>query len=69
MSETTMKIDSNIVYVREAEPEDLPDEIRGAPGKVFAIHDQSGNVLALAKDRSVAFAVARTNDLTPVSVH
>ncbi len=64
-----IKMSSSIVYVREADPGLLPDEIKSAPGKVFAVHDQAGNVLALAKDRSLAFAVARTKDLTPVSVH
>jgi len=58
-----------IVYVREADPEALPDHLKGAPGKVFAVHDAAGNMLAVAPDRRLAFAVARRNDLTPVSVH
>ena len=58
-----------IVYVREANREVLPEHLQSAPGKLFAVHDPSGNVLALADDRAVAFAMARRNDLIPVSVH
>jgi len=58
-----------IVYVREADPEALPDHLRGAPGKVYALHDMEGNQVALAPDRRLAFALARRNDLTPMSVH
>ena len=58
-----------IVYVREASRESLPDELKSAPGKVFSVHDPEGNCLALAKDRALAFALARRNELTPVSVH
>lgn len=60
---------SAIVYVREADPEQLPDKLKGVPGKVFSVHDHDGRCLALAQDRSIAFALARRNDLTPVSVH
>jgi len=58
-----------IVYVREADPESLPEHLQGAPGKVYALHDSSGNQIALAPDRRLAFALARRNDLTPLSVH
>lgn len=58
-----------IVYIREADRDALPEHLKGAPGKLFAVHDPNGNILAVADDRSVAFAMARRNDLTPVSVH
>lgn len=58
-----------IVYIREANRDALPEHLKSAPGKLFAVHDPDGNVLALAGDRSLAFAMARRNDLTPVSVH
>lgn len=58
-----------IVYVREAAPETLPEHLRGSPGKFYAVHDVAGNRLALAPDRRMAFAMARRNDLTPISVH
>ena len=58
-----------IVYVREAARETLPDEIRNMSGPVYALHDEAGNQIALAADRKVAFALARRNDLKPLSVH
>lgn len=58
-----------IVYVREADPETLPDHLKSAPGKLFAVHDDDGNCLAVTPDRQVAFALAKRNDLVPVSVH
>ena len=58
-----------IVYVREVAPGELPDELKGAPAKLFALHDAEGNRLAIAPDRRQAFALARRNDLRPLSVH
>lgn len=58
-----------IVYVREADRNDLPEELRAVPGPIFSVHDEDGNQLALAQDRDFAFVLARQNDLTPVSVH
>lgn len=62
---------SDIVYVREVRPEELPAEAREAAAqrKLYAIHDQSGERLALTDDRGLAFSLARRNDFTPVSVH
>ena len=64
-----MNDDQKIAYVREADREMLPDEVKSVPGKVFTIHDDTGQVLAMTQDRNVAFAVARRNDYRPVSVH
>ena len=58
-----------IVYVREVTPEELPDELRGTTAKLYAVHDAEGNRLALAPDRRVAFALAKRNDMVPLSVH
>jgi len=58
-----------IVYVREVAREDLPAELRAAPGPFYAIHDETGHRLALAHDRKIAFALARQNEMTPLSVH
>lgn len=58
-----------IVYVREVASEDMPDELRGTPAKLYALHDSEGNRLALTPDRRVAFALAKRNDMTPLSVH
>jgi len=38
-------------------------------GQGFGIHAANGNLLAVLKDREIAFAAARQNDLEPVSVH
>jgi len=61
--------DQPIVYVREVTPEELPDELRGTPQRFFALHDEAGNRLAVVRDRRQAIALAKRNDLTPVSVH
>jgi hypothetical protein len=58
-----------IVYIREAERESLPDELKRTPGPIYAVHDAQGNQIALAADRRLAFALARRNDMTPLSVH
>jgi hypothetical protein len=58
-----------IVYIREVAPDELPDELKGSAARVYALHDADGNRLALAPDRRLAFALARRNDLSAVSVH
>lgn len=58
-----------IVYVREADKTALPDHLQDSDDKLFAVHDRDGRCLALAKNRDLAFVLARQNDLTPVSVH
>jgi len=58
-----------IVYVREVPPEEFPDELRGTTNKLYGVHDANGNRLALTPDRRVAFALAKRNDMVPVSVH
>ncbi len=61
-----------IVYVRPVAVADLPEEVRQqAMGldTIYAVHDASGERLALVKDRKLAFIVARQNDMAPVSVH
>lgn len=62
----------NTVYVRRVATKTLPDEIRDQlPGveSLYAVHDADGERLALVRDRSLAFMLARQNELTPVSVH
>ena len=61
--------DRAIVYVREADPALLPAQLRGTPGKIYALHDAAGKPLAIAPDRARAFALALQNHLTPLSVH
>lgn len=61
-----------IVYVREVAVADLPEDLRDqAEGLkcLYAVHDSDGEQLALVRERSLAFVLARQNDLTPVAVH
>ena len=63
---------ANIVYVRPVATDGLPDEIKSQIGEldtVYSVHNSAGEQLALVKDRSLAFALARQNDLSPVNVH
>ncbi len=63
---------SAIAYVRSVKTSELPDQIRAQAGDLkhlFAVCDAEGHRLALVRDRNHAFALARQNDLAPVSVH
>ncbi|MBD3764461.1 MAG: DUF1150 family protein [Rhodobacterales bacterium] len=62
----------HIVYVRPVAVADLPDEIRAQAGGIetlYAVHRPDGARLALVRDRALAFALARQNDLAPVHAH
>lgn len=61
-----------IVYVRPVEVADLPAEVQSqAAGltRIYALHDANGARIALFKDRWMAFALARDNDMAAVNVH
>lgn len=58
-----------IVYVREADPAILPEHLKASGQKIYAVHDGSGTPIAIAPNRAQAFALARKNDLMPLSVH
>jgi hypothetical protein len=61
-----------IVYVRPVQVADLPEPIRAqAEGleTIYAVHRPDGERVALVRDRSLAFALARQNDFAPVNVH
>lgn len=63
---------SPIVYVRPVTVADLPEELREQIGDletVYSVHRPDGERLALVRDRSLAFSLARQNDLAPVSAH
>lgn len=61
-----------IVYIRPVKVADLPADVReqaeGAD-QIYAVHNEEGERLALVKDRTLAFILARQNDMAPVSVH
>lgn len=64
--------DRQIVYVRSVKVKDLPEELRQqAAGleELYAVHAADGERLALVRDRSLAFILARQNDMNPVTVH
>ncbi|MBF9034183.1 DUF1150 family protein [Rhodobacterales bacterium HKCCE2091] len=61
-----------IVYIREVAVADLPEDVRRQAGgleTLYAIGSEEGERIALVKDRSLAFLLARQNDMAPVSVH
>ncbi|MEM9781812.1 MAG: DUF1150 family protein [Pseudomonadota bacterium] len=62
-------IERRIVYVRQAGVDMLPDDLKASGARFYSVHDEAGNVLALAPNRPVAFALAERNDLKAVSVH
>lgn len=64
--------DERIVYVRPVRVADLPPELRAqisGAETVYAVHNVAGERLALVRDRQMAHALARQNDLAPVSAH
>ena len=64
--------DQAIVYVRPVKVSELPEEVRQqAAGleTLYAVYNAEGERLALVRDRSLAFALAKQNDMTPVTVH
>ena len=72
VSHQTPDTAKNIVYVRAVAVSDLPQEVREqAEGltTLYAVHGADGERLALVADKGMAFALARQNDLAPVSVH
>ncbi len=61
-----------VVYVRAVDVSELPADVQAQLSQeehIYAIHSEDGEQLALAKDRDIAFAIARTNEFAPVSVH
>jgi hypothetical protein len=63
---------NRIVYVRPIAVADLPQPLRDqAAGleTIYAVHRPDGERLALVRDRALAFALARQNDLAPVNAH
>lgn len=66
------KSQNSIVYIRPVATRDLPEDIQAQTEgltELFAVHAANGDRLALVADRTMAFALARQNDFTPVHVH
>ncbi|MBK5946010.1 hypothetical protein CCR83_05980 [Rhodobacter veldkampii DSM 11550] len=61
-----------IVYVRPVAVADLPQDVQAQAGglsTIYALHEANGERIALVRDRKLAFALARQNDMAPVNVH
>lgn len=61
-----------VVYVKSVDVAELPQELQeNAEGRshLYAVHDDSGEQLAIVADRRMAFILARQNDCAPVPVH
>lgn len=64
--------DRAIVYVRPVKVSDLPEEVRHEAAGIdtlYAVHNAEGERLALVRDRSLAFVLARQHNMEPVTVH
>jgi len=61
-----------IVYVRPVAVADLPEDVQAQAGgltSLYAVHAETGERLALVRDRRLAFILARQNNMAPVHVH
>jgi len=70
--QTFAELGRNIVYVKEIDATDLPDDIRAEAGDLetlFSVHDADGAQLALVANRNLAFHLARENRMVPVTLH
>ena len=59
------------VYVCVVKVSDLPEKVAQgiSEDQIYALNNSNGERLALVKDRSLAFVLARQNELHPVPVH
>ena len=64
-------LDDRVVYVCEVYKKDLPEAVaKGiSQDQVYSLNSSNGERLALVKDRSLAFVLARQNEFYPVPVH
>ncbi len=65
--------EKELVYVKSISSSELPinvqQEILEEQGPLYALHNSTGDRIAVVSGRDAAFIVARQNDLNPVSVH
>ena len=64
--------EDRMVYVREIAVTDLPMDVQAQVEGVetlYAVHGADGERLAVVKERTLAFDLARQNDYTPQAVH
>ena len=68
---STSNLNDRTVYVSAVNVADLPEAVaKGiSQGRVYSLNSSTGERLALVKDRSLAFVLARQNEFHPVPVH
>ena len=68
---TTSDLNDRTVYVSAVNVADLPEAVAReiSQGRVYSLNSSTGERLALVKDRSLAFVLARQNEFHPVPVH
>jgi len=68
---SSIELKDRTVYVSAVNVADLPEAAaKGiSQGRVYSLNSSTGERLALVKDRSLAFVLARQNEFHPVPVH
>ena len=68
---SSIELKDRTVYVSAVNVADLPEAVATgiSQGRVYSLNSSTGERLALVKDRSLAFVLARQNELHPVPVH
>ncbi len=68
---SSSNLNDRTVYVSAVNVADLPEVVaKGiSQGRVYSLNSSTGERLALVKDRSLAFVLARQNEFHPVPVH
>ena len=68
---SSIELKDRTVYVSAVNVADLPEVVaKGiSQGRVYTLNSSTGERLALVKDRSLAFVLARQNEFHPVPVH
>lgn len=62
----------DLVYIKTVEAADLPVGLQrqvGSEKTLYAVHKSDGERVAVVENRTLAFVLARENDLIPVTVH
>ena len=68
---SSIELKDRTVYVSAVNVADLPEAVaKGiSQGRVYSLNSSTGERVALVKDRSLAFVLARQNEFHPVPVH
>ena len=68
---SSIELKDRTVYVSAVNVADLPEAVTReiSQGRVYSLNSSTGERLALVKDRSLAFVLARQNEFHPVPVH